>query len=159
MRLPIFLALVCTACATTSSPQEGVSTTTVQPAGTVAEAVTIPTELSTLHPAFITVWQGHDPAGFETYFTPTTTLVTPLGTFTGWTDINSKFFTPLLPNINNYSATPIGFTRNGAMIVERGRYTYVLSNSGTTSNVNGNYVYNWMKMPDGTWRLMSVTIK
>jgi hypothetical protein len=158
MRLPIFLALICTACATTYSPQEGV-TPAAQPAGTVVESVTIPTELTTIHPAFITAWTGHDPNAFEVYFTPTTTLTTPVGTFTGWTDINTKYFTTLLPNLSNYSATPRGFTRSGDMIVENGTYTYALANGGTTSNVTGTYTYNWMKQPDGTWRLMSVTIK
>lgn len=155
MRLTILLALVCTACATTYSPQEGV-TTTAQPAGAV---VAIPTELTTLHPAFITAWQGHSPAAFEVYFTPATTLVTPSGTFTGWTDINTKFFTPLLPNVSNYTATPTGFTRNDDMIVENGTYTYALASGATTTNVKGTYTYSWMKQPDGSWRLMTVTIK
>ena len=160
----LVLALVIVGCATTSSPQEEV-VTTGQPAAVVttpagAVAVTLPTELATIHPAYISAWRGTDPNAFEIYFTPTATVVTPSKTYTGWHDIHMGFVTPMLTPTTAYTITPVSFLKEGTdVIVETGNVKYKITEAGTLKDVTGTYTYKWMKQPDGTWRLMSVEIK
>ena len=165
VRLLPVVAFSLGACTSNPSPQERPQPTApvpTQPTVSVKEAtiVTVPTELTTLHPAFITAWQGTDPMALKIYFTDDAVVTTTAGTFTGWNDISTKWLVPLFPTMSNYTYTPIKFTHDADDIVETGNITYVVKKEGgATENVTGTVTYKWKKGSDGTWRLTSVTIK
>lgn len=164
-RLCVVLAamgLALGACATVESPQEG-AVVTGQPAAVVtttpAVAVTIPTELATIHPAYVTAWQGTDPHALRVYFADNAVVTTPAGEFTGWHDIHMKWLMPTLPNMSGFTAVPTAFTREGDVIVETGNLKYVLKRDGQPSDVSAVYTYRWQKQADGSYKLLSVQIK
>ena len=160
MLLLPMVACMYTACATVESPQEGIaqpSAVVTTPAATAV--VTVPGELVTLHPAFVTAWQGTDPAALQVYFADNAMVMTPAGHFTGWTDINAKWIAPVLPNMSKYVLTPTAFTKEGNVIVETGKLSYVLMKDGQPQNITGSYTHRWQLQPDGSWRLVSVQIK
>ena len=154
-------AFVLSGCASSPSPQEEVVVT--QPAAVVTTetaVVTVPTEIATIHPALITAWSGSDPNAFQVYFTDNATVVTPVRTFTGWTEIHSGYLTPMFPGVTSYTLTPASFTREGMdVIVESGNFAYKITKEGALTDVTGTYTHRWQKQPDGSWRLVSVTIK
>jgi ketosteroid isomerase-like protein len=156
------LALLFSACATTSSPQEEEVVETTQPAAVVTtegNVVTVPTELVTIHPGLITAWQGTDPEALRVYFSDDAVVVTPTGQFTGWEQIRTSWITPSLP-MTSYVVTPSSFTREGTdIIVEGGNYTYRVTKEGDIKDMSGTYSYRWRQQPDGTWRLIAVDIK
>lgn len=155
------LALLISACATTSSPQEEAVIVATQPAAVVTtegNIVTVPTELVTLHPGLIAAWQGTDAEGLRVYFTDDAVVVTPTGQFTGWEQIHTGWITPSLP-MSNYIVTPSSFTREGTdIIVESGSFTYRVTKEGDVKDKSGTYSYRWRQQPDGSWRLIAVNI-
>ena len=148
-----------TACASVESPQEKAQPSAVLTTPAATAVVTVPSELATLHPGFITAWQGTDPAALKVYFADDAMVMTPAGHFTGWTDIHTKWITPSLPNMSKYVLTPTTFTKDGNVIVERGQFAYVLTKDGQPQNITGMYMHRWQLQADGTWRLVSVQIK
>ena len=153
------LAIAFSACASTQSPQEeaaaGQPVAVVTPA---AATVTVPTEIATIRPSLITAWQGTDPAALKVYFMDDAVVTTPMGTYTGWTDISGKWITPVFP-VTKYTLTPTTFTREGDLIVESGNFAYVVTKDNAPQNISGTYVYRWSKGSDGVWRLKAVEVK
>jgi ketosteroid isomerase-like protein len=156
--LPI-IAFGYTACASVESPQEQAQPAAVVTTPAAAAVVTVPSELVTLHPGFVTAWQGTDPAALRVYFADDAMVMTPAGHFMGWTDINTKWIAPALPNMSKYVLTPTAFTKDGNVIVERGNLAYVLTKDGQPQNITGTYTHRWQLQSDGTWRLVSIQIK
>lgn len=154
------LAMLFSACATTSSPQEEVVVT--QPAAVVTTegaVIAVPTELVTVHPGLITAWQGTDPEALRVYFTDDAIVLTPTGQFTGWEQIRTSYIRPALP-MTNYVVTPSTFTREGTdIIVESGNFTYRVTKEGDIKDMSGTYSYRWRLQPDGSWRLVSINLK
>jgi ketosteroid isomerase-like protein len=157
MRLQYVILTLAVAACTRTYPEATIDNP--QPVAVVTTAVSVPTELVTVRPGYITAWTGKDPAAFEVFFAPTATVTTPTGTFTGWTDISGKWIGAMLPNLSNYAVTPVTFTREGNVIIESGNLSYHLMNGANMQNVSGAYTYRWAQQADGTWKLVSVTIK
>ena len=152
------LAIAFAACASSPSPQEDMAAGQPVAVVTPTAAVTVPTEIATIHPSLITAWQGTDPAALKIYFMDDAVVTTPMGTYTGWTDISGKWITPVFP-VTKYTLTPMSFTREGDLIVESGNYAYVVTKDNTPQNISGTYVYRWTKGSDGVWRLKAVEVK
>lgn len=148
------LAVVFAACA--SYPEDRVVVT--QPAAAVA-TVTIPTEIATIHPAYVTAWQGTDPAALRVYFGDDAVVVTPSGQYTGWSNIQTGWINTAMPTMKNYTLIPATFTRDGDVIVENGDFSYVMNHDGTAMTMKNGYTYRWKLQPDNTWRIVSVQIK
>jgi hypothetical protein len=126
MRYHLIIAAAMTlgACA----PRVGVSPQETNPpdapnmalAQPVSATVVVPTQLMTVRPAYVTAWSTTTP-DMRVYFTDDATVITPSGTYHGWTDINSRWVQPLIGT--NYTITPARFDANGNVIVENGTYT------------------------------------
>jgi ketosteroid isomerase-like protein len=159
MLLPPIIAFAYTACASVESPQEKGAPVAVVTTPAATAVVTVPSELTTLHPGFVTAWQGTDPAALKVYFADDAMVMTPAGHFMGWTDIQTKWITPALPNMSKYVLTPTAFTKEGNVIVETGNLAYVLTKDGQPQNITGMYTHRWQLQSDGTWRLVSIQIK
>ena len=154
MRRLFICSLVAAAAA--CAPRVGVSPQ--ETASPDAPDTAVPAELVSVRPAYITAWSGSDPAALRVYFGDDAIVVTPSGTYTGWSDINTRWVVPMLPQ--HYMMTPTHFTKTGDhTIVETGSYTYTMDHNGSPMAMKGSYSYKWKKQPDGSWRIASVDIK
>ena len=132
------------------SPQE-----TVTPD---APETTIPTELATIHPAYVTAWSSTEASPMQVYFEPDVVVVTPTGRYTTWTAVAPQWVTPLLSE--HYAIAPTRFVKTGDhSITETGSYNYMMDHNGTPMQMKGTYTYHWKKGDDGVWRIKDVDLK
>ena len=155
--LMLGLAVAVAGCSRNPSPQE----TQAQPAGLTSEtAVVVPNELATVRPGYVAAWSGTDPMAFRTYISENAVVITPSDRFTGWNDIRTRWLAPTLTGMTNYMVTPTSFTREGNDIIESGHYTYRVTHAGGhTENRTTAYSYRWQRQPDGTWRIVGVSVR
>jgi ketosteroid isomerase-like protein len=141
---PLLLLLVLAAGACVRDPEPAVST---------------PPELAAAHPALIAAWRGTDPAAFRPYFADKAIVVTAEDQFTGWEDIQARWITPALPMMSSFALTGVAFAREGADIVETGRYSFQMTMEGESESVNGIYAQRWQRQPDGSWRVVTINVE
>jgi ketosteroid isomerase-like protein len=123
-----------------------------------ADPAMLPAELASVHPGLYRAWQGDDPTAMRPYYADHAVIVTPTDRFTGWNDMQTRWLTPTLKSMSGFMAMPSSFTREGADIIERGRYSFSTTQKGTLQDVHGNYAQRWQLSPSGLWRVVSVNI-
>lgn len=162
-RLPASLmAIVCAsalaACARTDLGPVGGPAPGPAPDAAVVE-VMVPTEIATVHPALLRAWQGTDVMVFQPYFAENAVVITPDKRYTGWNEIRTGWIEPSLPTMSAFVATPTAFTREGNDIIETGTYSFNMKQDTGVHEMKGTYTHRWSQQPDGSWRLISATIK
>lgn len=168
--MTIVCALAMAACARTDlgpvpvsapgpAPEPAAEPTVAPAAAPAAAQVTLPTEIATVHPTLIRAWQGTDVAVFQPLFADSAVVVTPDARYTGWTEIRTGWIEPSLPGMSAFVATPTAFTREGDVIVETGTYSFNMKQDTGVQAMKGTYTQRWSRMPDGSWRITSVTIQ
>lgn len=129
-------------------------------AGCIATAepvVVVPTELAAVHAAAIAAWHGTDAAALRPYYADNAVVVTGTERYTGWEDMHTRWLTPSIGNMRNLEIVPLSFTRDGADIIETGRYEFEMTVEGEAQEMAGTYSQRWQRGTDGTWRIVSVT--
>ena len=127
--------------------------------GANVRAMSMPPTIVSPQIGLVRAWMGDDVAAFEPFFAEHAIIQTPNGTFTGWTEIRSRWLEPLLPRISNFVGTPTLVKEEGSDIIENGNYSYKLTENGQTRTVRGTYAHRWQSMQDGSWRIVSAIIQ
>jgi ketosteroid isomerase-like protein len=84
--------------------------------------------------------------------------VTSTDRYSGWNDMHARWLTPTLKGMSNFMAMPTNFTREGDDIIETGRYSFTMTQDGTSQNVTGRYAQRWQRQPNGNWRVATANI-
>lgn len=121
--------------------------------------VVIPAELTTLTPGLVRAWQGSDPEAIHVYYTDNAIVVTPTDRFSGWSDIRTRWITPVMTGgMTNFTAWPTRYDRDGNDIIEYGRYSFRMPMEGQVHTMTGGFAHRWQRQADGSWKIVSVSI-
>ncbi|MGQ0561832.1 MAG: DUF4440 domain-containing protein [Gemmatimonadota bacterium] len=135
------------------------NTSLPMPEPDVKAATTVPSEIASAHAALLRAWGGRDVSAFRAYYAADAVAVNDMDRFVGISDIEARWIAPVLPHIENFSAMPSAFLREGNAISEIGSYAFKLKQpDGSVQNATGTYTHIWKPQTDGTWKVAFVTV-
>jgi ketosteroid isomerase-like protein len=143
LRHAVLISLVLAGCASSSE----------------TDSSNIPSELATAVPATLRAFQGTDVSPFDALYAENIIVVTPTDRYTGLSDVRTRWLAPFLPAKTDFRSSDLIFTREGNDIIEQGRYSFKITQDGKVQTMRGAFAQRWQRQPDGTWKIVAITVQ
>ena len=156
--VPVLLLGALYACA--PAQPETAPMPTAAPSSAAAAATAIPSELQSASQGYVAAWNQKDPAAVGHFFADDIHGTVGERTIHGRAQLVSGWVSPSLTAVSNLRATVESVTPAGDRFTETGRFTYTATNPGQApSTASGTFTHVWARQPDGSWKIVSLTIR
>lgn len=148
-----YLPILCAAALLAScsgNQNSGAATSTAAPASTGQAA-----DVASLDQQFISAWNSKDAAKVTAMLADDVQFLQGETHFSGKGDVTNKWVTPTINTIANLKTNSVSSSNSDALAYEAGTFSVDLpaTASQKAGEGQGNYVFVWKKIGDGTWKM------
>ena len=119
----------------------------------------VPAELRTAVPAVQRGWENGDVNALRPFYADNVVVEAAGERYSGWNDVRTRWLEPAFPVMSGFRSTDLVFDREGADIIERGRYSFTLTADGRMERASGAFAQRWQRQPDGSWKVVSLRVE